>query len=295
MTAGTNGEPDDPYGFLYRPAPGEEPAEAAGTTGAYGPSANRMMPQYVQVGQMNYGPPPAQTQAQPLIPAQPDHGGTQPPREPGRPRRSGGGAGGSGRGPVIGAIIAIVIVAGVIAGVLVSGGDKGDKKANEVPTTTAPTQEVTESAPPTVASSTAPDGRFGVLEAEDATLTGGAVKVAGVANSTGTGMTDMSAPGSTITWSVNAPKEGSYYFAVRFMHTASDRSEQNLGIRVNGADTKNKVKLKSYSASPSVSGTWNLVTLQEGSSEISLICAPGMTCKASLDQVWFSDKKPEFG
>jgi len=293
MTAGTNGEPDDPYGFLYRPAPGEEPAEAAGTTGAYGPSANRMMPQYVQVGQMNYGPPPAQTQAQPMIPAQPDHGGTQPPREPGRPRRSGG-SGGSGRGPVIGAIIAIVIVAGVIAGVLLSGGGEDDKKANETPTTTPPTQTATESAQPTVTPSTAPGGKFGVLEAEDAALTAGAVKVAATANSTG-GMMDMSATGSTITWSVNASKEGSYYFAVRFMNTAPDQSEQNLAIRVNGADTKNKVKLKSYSSTPSVSGTWNLVTLQEGSNEISLVCAPGLTCKASLDQMWFSDQKPEFG
>lgn len=294
MTAGTNGEPDDPYGFLYRPAPGEEPAEAAGTTGAYGPSANRMMPQYVQVGQMNYGPPPAQTQAQPMIPAQPDHGGTQPPHESGRPRR-GGGSAGSGRGPIIGAIVAIVIVAGVIAGVLVSGaGGTKHKKADDTPTTTIPSKSVTESAPPKATPSTAAGGKFGVLEAEDATLTAGAVKVEAVTNSSG-GMTDMSAPGSMITWRVDAPKEGTYYFAVRFMNTAPDRSEQNLAIRVNGQDTKNRVKLKSYSETPSVSGTWNNVTLQEGSSEISLVCAPEMTCKASLDEVWFSDQKPSFG
>jgi len=294
MTAGTNGEPDDPYGFLYRPAPGEEPAEAAGATGAYGPSTNRMMPQYVQVGQMNYGPPPVQTQTQPTIPAQADHGGTQPPRETGRPRRGGGS--GSGRGPVIGAIVAIVIVAGVIAGVLMSNGGTKDEKADEpLPTAVTPSNNDAASEEPTTAATTASDGKFGATEAEDAILAGGATKVGTIANSTGTGMTDMSAPGSKITWRVEAPKEGLYFLALRAVNTASDQSEQNLAIVVNGQDTKNRVKIKSYSSTPSVSGTWNNVTLQEGSSEVSLVCAAGMTCKASLDQVWFSDRKPEFG
>lgn len=288
MTAGTNGEPEDPYGYLYRPAPGEEAAEGTGTTGAYGSSANRMMPQYVQVGQMSY-PPPAHTQPQAAIPAQHEHGGAQPPPQSPPPR---GGSAGGGRGAVIGAAVAIVLVIAVIAGVLMTrGGDKDDKaKSPTTPSGGQSSAAPSQTASPSSAPSTAPGGKFAVLEAEEASPGGGAVQVPGVANSSGKGMLDMSASGSSITWKVEVPKKGTYYLAVKFLNAGS--KEQNLSILVNGKDTTNKVKLKNYGTSTSVTGTWNMVQLNEGSNDVSLACASGDSCKAALDQVWFENQQP---
>ncbi|MEU0938217.1 hypothetical protein [Embleya sp. NPDC005971] len=249
-----------------------------------------MMPQYVQVGQMNYAQPPAHTQPQAAIPAQHEHGGAQsPPHSP--PPSTGGGAGG-GRGAVIGAAVAIVLVIAVVAGVLLTRGD-GDKKEKASPTTasggpSSPPQS--QSAPPSSAPSTAPGGKFAVLEAEDASPSGGAVAVPGVPNSSGKGMLDMSAPGSTITWKVEVPKKGTYYLAVKFLNAGTE--QQNLSIRVNGKDTSNKVRLKNYGTATSVTGTWNMVQLNEGSNDVALTCGTGDSCKAALDQVWFENQQP---
>ncbi|MYW06555.1 CBM35 domain-containing protein [Streptomyces sp. SID3343] len=295
MTAGTNGEPEDPYGYLYRPAPGEEPAEGAGTTGAYGSPANRMMPQYVQVGQMNYGQPPpaAQTQPQAAVPARHEHAGA-PPREPQPPQRRGGGSG--GRGAVIGATVAILVVIGVIAAVLLTKSD-GDKKEKE---TVAPTPSgQTAAAPaqpdkPTSAPSTASDGKLVTVEAEDASPSGGAAPVGAVPNSTGSGMLNMEAPGSTVTVKVNAPKAGVYYLSVKFVNAAAKGDTQNLSIVVNGTDTKNKAKLKSYGTPNSTTGTWNKVTLKEGANDVALTCGAGDSCKVALDSISVGDVKPDF-
>jgi hypothetical protein len=295
MTAGTNGEPEDPYGYLYRPAPGEEPAEGTGTTGAYGSPANRMMPQYVQVGQMNYGQPPpaAQTQPQAAVPAQQEHAGA-PPRQPQAPPRRGGGGG--GRGAMIGAAVAILLVVGVIAGVLLMKDDDKKQKEAVTPTTSggqttaAPVVPDKPSAPP----STVSDGKLVTVEAEDASPSGGAVPVAGVPNSGGSGMLNMEAPGSTVTVKATAPKAAVYYLAIKFVNSGAKDDVQNLSIMVNGKDTKNKAKLKSYGTPNSTTGTWNNVTLKEGENEISLTCGAGDSCKVALDSIWVGDSKPSF-
>ncbi|OPC81689.1 hypothetical protein B4N89_12690 [Embleya scabrispora] len=249
-----------------------------------------MMPQYVQVGQMNYAQPPPHTQPQAAIPAQHEHGGAQPPQQP-RQSHGGGGGGGGGRGVMIGAAVAVLVVIGVVAGLLLTRDNGKDDKA-KTPATTAGTQTTagpSQSAPPSSAPTTAPGGKFAMVEAEDASPSGGAVAVAGVASSSGKGLIDMSAPGATITWKVEVPKKGTYYLAVKFLNTTSE--QQNLSILVNGKDTTNKAKLKNYGTN-TVTGTWNMVQLNEGSNDVALTCAAGESCKAALDQVWFENQQP---
>ncbi|MYS82837.1 hypothetical protein [Embleya scabrispora] len=252
-----------------------------------------MMPQYVQVGQMNYAQPPAHTQPQAAIPAQHEHGGAQSPPQSPPPRD---GSGGGGRGAMIGAAVAIVLVIAVIAGVLLMrGNDDKDKKASPTTpgagrTTAAPSQ----TPPPSSAPSTAAGGKFAVQEAEDASPSGGAVAVAGVPNSTGSGMIDMQAPGSTVTVKLTAPKAGSYYLAVRYVNAGPKDDIQSLSIMVNGTDSKKKSNLKSWGTPNSVTGTWNNVTLVDGTNEVALTCAAGDKCKVALDQIWLSDQKPDF-
>jgi hypothetical protein len=296
MTAGTNGEPEDPYGYLYRPGPGEEPAEG-GPTGAYGsPATNRMMPQYVQVGQMNYAQPPpaAQTQPQAAVPARHEHAGA-PPREPQPPQRRGGGGG--GRGAMIGASVAILLVVGVIVAVLLmkGGDDKKDKQA-VTPTTGGGQSSAAPVQPdkPTVPPSTASGGKLVTAEAEDASPSGGAAPVGPVPNSTGSGMLNMEAPGSTVTVKVDAPKAGVYFLSMKFVNGAAKDDTQTLSILVNGKDTKNKAKLKSYGTPNSTTGTWNNVTLKEGANEIALSCGAGDSCKVALDSISVGDSKPDF-
>src|SRR5687768_8027877 len=98
MTVGNEGEPDDPYGYLYRPGPGDAQGGQAAPAG-FGSSP------YVQVGQTRYGQPqpyqpPASpdvqaTQPVPGVSPQPAPGGTPPPGQVPPPRRDGGHGGGS--------------------------------------------------------------------------------------------------------------------------------------------------------------------------------------------------------
>ncbi|WP_424639849.1 CBM35 domain-containing protein [Embleya sp. AB8] len=243
---------------------------------------------------MNYGQPPAHTQPQAAIPAQHEHGGAPPPQQ--APPTRGGGKGG-GRGAIIAAVVAVVVVIGVVAVLLTNNsGDDKDKKAKTpvttggVQTSSTPSQPATQPAAP----STAPGGKFAVLEAKDAAPSGGAALVPGVTNSAGGNMVDMQVVGSTVTLKVTPPKAGTYYLAVRYLNPAPSGDQQTLSIIVNGTNTKKQSMLKSWGTGNSVTGTWNNVTLVDGANEIQLTCTASDKCKASLDQIWVSDQKPDF-
>ncbi|NUU24581.1 MAG: hypothetical protein HOV68_24210, partial [Streptomycetaceae bacterium] len=62
MTVGTEGEPDDPFGYLYRPGPGDAQGGGQAAPAGFGSSP-------VQVGQTRYGPQPYAQPANPETPA----------------------------------------------------------------------------------------------------------------------------------------------------------------------------------------------------------------------------------
>lgn len=308
MTVGTEGEPDDPYGYLYRPGPGEAQGGQAAPEG-FGSSP------YVQVGQTRYGqpqpyqPPPAHdpqaTQPVPGVSPQPAPGGGPPPGQVPSPRRDGGHGGGSrgtsrgGRGPVIGAVVAIVVVVAVIVAVVAMNGDDKDKKAE---TGTSPTPSAATSAQSSAPASSAPPSsagpeRIGAVEAEDATLAGGAAKANDGKGYTGNGFVAGLGNGSSITWTAEVPKDGQYYLRIVYSNPESgkgadgQRQFKPLAVAANGKTSSTPIKLYGLNGD-SFGYTWGIVTLKEGSNSLALTCTEAAGCPVKVDNVSLSTTQP---
>ncbi|MEU8138402.1 hypothetical protein [Streptodolium elevatio] len=307
MTVGNEGEPDDPYGYLYRPGPGDAQGGQEAPAG-FGSSP------YVQVGQTRYGQPqpyqqpyapdPQATQPVPGMSAQPAPGGPPPGQVP-SPRRDGGHGGGSrgtsrgGRGPVIGAIVAIVVVVAVIVAVVAMNGDDKDKK-NDAATTPSPstTPSSQSSAPQSSAapSSSGPE-KIGAVEAEDATLAGGAAKANDGKGYTGNGFVANLVNGSSISWTAEVPKDGQYYLRIIYSNAESgkgadgQRQFKPLAVSVNGKASSTPIKLYGL-GSDSYGYTWGIVNLKQGSNSLALSCAEAAGCPVKVDNVSLSTTQP---
>ncbi|WP_436776870.1 CBM35 domain-containing protein [Yinghuangia sp. YIM S09857] len=307
MTVGNEGEPDDPYGYLYRPGPGDAQGGQEAPAG-FGSSP------YVQVGQTRYGQPqpyqqpaadPQATQPVPGMAQQPAPGGPPPGQVP-PPRRDGGHGGGSrgssrgGRGPVIGAVVAIVVVVAVIVAVVAMNGDDDDKKKDAAttppPQTTATAQS---SAPPTTSAAPSSSGpeKIGATEAEEATLAGGAAKANDGKGYTGNGFVANLVNGSSISWTAEVPKEGQYYLRVIYSNPESSkggdgqRQFKPLTVSVNGKATSSPIKL--YGLNSDTYGfTWGIVNLKEGSNSLALTCSEAAGCPVKVDNVSLSTTQP---
>lgn len=315
MTVGTEGEPEDPYGYLYRPGPGEaQGGVPSAPPSGFGTSA------YVQVGQTRYGQPqpypqPAgpETQAysaghagQPTQATQAIPGGpaSAPPGVPPQ-RRDGGGHGGRGggsrgRGPLIGAIVAVVVVVAVIAGVLAMNSDGDDEKGTSStspsvvqPSSPAASSQAQTSAP---ASSAVPD-KFGENEAENAQLAGGAAVANNAQKFSGTGFVNVPAtPGASITITVEAPAKGTYSLNVTYANpdptgSGKDRPKRTLTVGANGDSRYGQLNMYGTGSADSWYSTWRTVDLNEGTNAVSLTCQPGDSCNVAVDKMWIGPKK----
>lgn len=316
MTVGTEGEPEDPYGYLYRPGPGE----AQGGVPSAPPSGFGTSP-YVQVGQTRYGqpqpygqPPGPETQAYAAGPAGHATQATQaipggpasaPPGVPPQ-RRDGGGHGGRGgggsrgRGPLIGAVVAVVVVVAVIAGVLAmnSGGDDEKGKESASPTASQPSTAPASTQPQTSAPATtaAPD-KFGETEAENAQLAGGAAVANNAQKFSGTGFVNVPAvPGASITITVEAPAKGTYSLNVTYANpdptgSGANRPKRTLTVGANGDSRYGQLNMYGTGSADSWYSTWRTVDLNQGTNAVTLTCQPGDSCNVAVDKMWIGPKK----
>lgn len=293
MTVGPgNGEPDDPYGYLYRPGPGEEAPPPGSTPG-------RVMPQYVQVGQTQPGmagygapsqPPPQPPQGVPQQPGhQPFPGQPAPPgphdaQPPTGGRRANAGRSQNSRGPlfaVLGVLLVIAIVVGIVLSM--SGGD--DDKAEGTNSTVPVQVESSEpSEEPTTPVSSGP-AQIGQVEAENA-------QPSGVTTATVKGSTVLTGwqKGSSITWSVDAPSKGSYRLYMRYGNGApkdgSPRPSTPLMVSVNG-ESPRSINLYGLGDPDIIGTTWSVVSLKKGSNLITITCAADAGCPVIVDRMYF--------
>ncbi|MCF2529382.1 CBM35 domain-containing protein [Yinghuangia soli] len=315
MTVGTEGEPDDPFGYLYRPGPGD--AQGGGTAAPAGFGSSP-----VQVGQTRYGQPPPYTQQHPQPPhAQPyaapsDDQATQaipgaipaaaPAGQVPTPRREGGGHGGHGgsrgssrgsRGPLIGAVVAIVVVIAIIGAVLAM--DKDDEPAAKGGSGTTPPVSTTgqSSAPATSgAPSTPSNGRIGETEAENAALIGATVGTDGK-GFTGTGFVTNLGPNASISWNVEVPDGGQYHLRVMYANgeakgEGQQRAFKPLTVGVNGKASSSPLRLYGLGNPDTFGFTWGIVTLKQGANSLSLTCTEAAGCPVKVDSVSVMKEKP---
>jgi hypothetical protein len=308
MTVGTEGEPDDPFGYLYRPGPGDAQGGGQAAPAGFGSSP-------VQVGQTRYGqpqpyaqPPNPETQATQALPgAMPPAPESQPGQVPPQRRDGGGHGGGSrgtsrgGRGPVIGALVAVVVVVAVIAAVvLMNSGDDDKKGAAESPPPSAPSAPPS-SAPPSSAppSKTGP-AVYGEIEAENAQLSGGAATASDRKGFTGTGFVNNLVQGSSVSWTADVPDAGQYY--LKLMYGNGDASTKGadgnrpfrpLVVSINGkVSSAGPIKLYALGNWDNFGMTWGIVTLQEGVNTLTLSCTEAGGCPVNVDSVSVSKTKP---
>ncbi|UGQ14840.1 hypothetical protein LO772_15450 [Yinghuangia sp. ASG 101] len=310
MTVGTEGEPEDPYGYLYRPGPGDPQGTGQAAPAGFGSSP------YVQVGQTRYGQPPpqpqhyaqqpgtdAQTQAIPgVAPGGPPPGDVPPPRREGG--RGGGGARGSrgSRGPVIGAVIALIVAICVIVGVVAMSGDDKDGKDTAGPSTPAapttsapPSSEPPTSAPPSSGQPT----KFGETEAEEAALQGGARMEATAGGFSGAGYVGgLNSPGSGIMVTFDAPKKGQYSLFVRYANPeatsdsgAANRPKQQMTVLANGEAKYGQLNMYGTGGADKWWTTYRTVDLNEGENTVTLACQAGDTCNVTVDKMWVGENK----
>jgi len=308
MTVGTEGEPEDPYGYLYRPGPGDPQGAGQAAPAGFGSSP------YVQVGQTRYGQPPypqpyapppgadAQTQAIPGVAGGPPPGDVPPSRREGG--RGGGGSRGSrsSRGPVIGAVVALVVAICVIVGVVALSGDDGDgKNTAESPsplppaTSAPPSSEPPTSAPPSSAKPT----KFGETEAEEATLVGTARMEATAGNFSGAGYVGgLNSPGSAITVTFEAPKKGTYSLFVRYANPeptsdsgAQNRPKQQMTVLANGEAKYGQLNMYGTGGVDKWWTTYRTVELNKGENTVTLACQAGDTCNVTVDKMWVGENQ----
>lgn len=312
MTVGTEGEPDDPYGYLYRPGPGDPQGTGQAAPAGFGSSP------YVQVGQTRYGQPPqppqpqpyapqpgtdAQTQAIPgVVPGGPPPGDVPPPRREGG--RGGGGSRGTrrSRGPVIGAVVALVVAICVIVGVVAMSGDDKDKKDNAESSTpppaspsAPPSSEAPSSAPPSSANPT----KFGETEAEEAELKGDARMEATAGGFSGSGyVAGLTTQGSSITVTFDAPKKGTYSVFVRYANpeATSDSKDQNrpkqmMTVLANGEAKYGQLNMYGTGGADKWWTTYRTVDLNKGENTVSLACNAGDTCNVTVDKMWVGENQ----
>jgi hypothetical protein len=292
MTVGpANGEPDDPYGYLYRPGPGQEPPPSGATPG-------RVMPQYVQVGQtqpgvLAYGQP--QPSQPPVMPQQ--AGPQEPQQPPGGGRRSGDG-GKRSNGPLFAVLGVVLVVAVVAVAVLMlnGDGDKGDKAASTATVTQEVTTEASNSTGPT-ATTSAGAGQFGRVEAENAQLSN---LTAGPGGKGASGSVVVGwQNGSSLTWVVDAPEKGSFNLVLQYNNPApakdpsGNRSVVHLTMAVDGKANSRPVNLYGLGNPDAIGDTWGMVELKKGVNTITVTCTEPAGCPISVDSLHLQKGTPK--
>ncbi|MDH6112251.1 hypothetical protein P3T34_004466 [Kitasatospora sp. MAP12-44] len=268
MTDGSNGAPeggaggsaqdDDVFGYLYRPAEGEEGAERA-------PVAPRNAYQRpMEVGRAQYGQPQQQQYQQPYQQHPPQQ---QPyrPQGPGaeqtsalpqqsryaersRPLPGEDAPRSRGMGPVIG-VVAVVAAIAIGSGIALSGNsgssDQSSKGGHPAPTagaTNATSAGGSPSASPSGPASPTP-AAGNVVDASKAQAQNApsANTIKGAVSSDGSYLTLQA--GSSVTWAVTVPTAGKYKFWIHFNNTGD---LVQAAVAVNGTDRSGGVPFKNY-------------------------------------------------
>ncbi|MGV4984415.1 carbohydrate-binding protein [Streptomyces sp. NRAIS4] len=298
MTPGENGpstpEDDDPFGYLYADGQARGAQPPSGGYG-YPGSVSRVR----TVGERQYGQQPPSYGQQPSIPQQqgaygqpnahyqaPETlpGGAPTSRQPVPPAP--GRRGPNTKGLLIGAIAVVAAVVVGIGAAMLNGND--DKKNNNQAGTT-PTQSQSQSPSPSGSNSAA----SGSMQADASALTpaGGAAKasdVKGASSSDGSYMAGLNTPGSSLTWTVNAPSDGTYTVFVYYSVAGPD---QSMTVSVNGTPFGSKLDLRNYrhAKDGDFANGWTRTfvwpTLKQGSNTISISCGSGDQCNALISNV----------
>lgn len=266
MTDGSNGAPeggaggsaqdDDVFGYLYRPAEGEEGAERA-------PVAPRNAYQRpMEVGRAQYGQPQQQyqqpyqqpPQQQPYRPQGPGaEQTTQLPQqsryaERSRPLPGEDAPRSRGKGPVIG-VVAVVAAIAIGSGIALSGNDATDQSKGGHPAPTAGATHATSAggspstSPSAAASPSAATGNVVDAAKAQAQNAPSANTIKGAVSSDGSYLTLQS--GSSVTWAVTVPTAGAYKF---WIHFNNGGDPVKAAVSVNGADRSGGVTFKNYGA-----------------------------------------------
>ncbi|MFE0462720.1 hypothetical protein ACFW1A_26045 [Kitasatospora sp. NPDC058965] len=293
MTASSHGpeeadgrtpQEEDPFGYLYRPAEGEDAAAQPRT--AYRP---------MEVGRAQYGQQPYGQQSygqQPPRPQQP-----QPPRGPGgdattqlphqqsryaersRPQPGEVEPRGRGKGPVIG-VVAVVAAIAIGSGIALSGNDgKTKDNAGPGPATSAGHASPSASGSPGASASAAPSATapgVSFLDAAKAQAQGAqlAATVKGAISADGSYLTLQQ--GASATWTVTVPTAGQYKF---WIHYSNNGDPVKTAVTVNGQDHPGGTTFKSWSKGGDPSQAWSYTNiwpqLQAGTNAITVSPAGG--------------------
>lgn len=254
-----------------------------------GYQAQYQAPEALQAG--GYGVPPQQQAPQQY---------TQSVPLPGGGRGNGHGGGSSRKGMLI-AAVAVVAAVAIGIGAAVAFGDKDKDKGAKNGANTGQSQ-----APSPPASSGQPSGSASpqaVLPKGDAggpgmVISGGAAlsnAVPGAKSASGQYVGNFNQPGAAVTWTLDAPKEGTYRLYVRFGIPGEDA---NGTLAVNGKPNGSPLSMRNFANSPKGDWekgwqtTWGPVTLNKGTNTIKLSCEAGNKCQVNIDQLWIQEGSP---
>ncbi|MFJ6798239.1 CBM35 domain-containing protein [Streptomyces sp. NPDC091268] len=322
-------EADDPFGYLYadgQAAGATSPAQGGygypGSTVGGHPGAQPGVPrtshhQVRTVGERTYGgqrgpvpqqgggqQPPASYQAQYQAPEALQAGGygvppqQQPPQHytqsmsaPGG-HGHGGGGGSSRRGLLIAAVAVVgAVVIGIGAALAFGDKDKDKGQATGGDQQTAAPQH-SASSPPSSPQPSEPPLPKGEAAGAGMAITGGAIlqnAVPGAKSAGGQYVGNFNQPGAAVTWTLDAPKAGTYKFYVRFGIPGEDA---NGTLTVNGKANTSPLNMRNFANSPKGDWekgwqtTWGQVTLNKGANTIKLSCEAGNKCNVNIDQLW---------
>ncbi|PYC85425.1 hypothetical protein C7C46_06705 [Streptomyces tateyamensis] len=275
---GRTPQEEDPFGYLYRPAEGEDPAVQPRT--AYRP----MEVGRAQYGQQAYGLQPPRPQA--AHPPRPGAEATtelphQQPRyaERSRPQPGEVEPRGRGKAPVFG-VVAVVAAIAIGSGIALSGND--GKAKNEAGPGPAPSAGHASSSAPSspspaasAPSSTGAPGN-GFLDASKAQAQGAqlAATVKGAISADGSYLTLQQ--GTSATWTVTVPTAGQYKF---WIHYSNNGEAVKTAVTVNGQDHPGGTTFKSWSKGGDQSQSWSYTNiwpqLQAGTNAITVSPAGG--------------------
>ncbi|MER5933835.1 CBM35 domain-containing protein [Streptomyces sp. NPDC002054] len=323
-------EDDDPFGYLYADgqAAGAAPPPPGGGYGYPGPTVGGQpgvqpgVPrtsynQVRTVGERTYGgqrgavPPQAQPQPHYAAPEAIQAGGygvppqAPPPQHtqpiPSRGGHGGGGGGSSRRGLLIAAVAVVAAVAIGIGAAVTFGKDGKDKKdgtgtqAGGGQTQSAPPQN-SASPEPSTSKSSAPTLPKGDAGGPGMAIAGGAQlqsTVPGAKSEGGQYVGNFNQVGASVTWTVDAPKQGEYTFRVFYGVPGKDA---NATLSINGAAQGRAINMKNFSKAAEGdwakgwTNTYSYINLKQGTNTIKISCEAGNQCEAIIDQFSLSSR-----
>lgn len=282
-----------------RPQQGPGQGQVPGQPGYQGQSVYEDQPtaQYRAPAQTPGGYQPQQPGYQA---AQPGHQaaqpGFQPPQPGGRAGARSGGRGG-GRGVMYGTVAVIAAVAiGIGVAVFSNNGKPVGASAGagtSAAASTGASSQGSDSASPS-ASASASGALPAPADADKLTLGGGATAMnnhKGASSADG-GFVPLTAQGQSITWTVTAPADGTYYLWVHYANAGADSAAT---ITVNGTAKSSPMNLRNFTSAndwdKAWQSSWTQVTLKSGSNTIVISDSGAGQGNVNIDQLGVTKDK----